>query len=133
MIRELAACPNLHIKLGGLGMRMFGFTHHLGELPPSSEELAAARRPYTETRITAFGPERAMFESNFPSTRAVAAMRRGGTRLSASPPAILPARRRGCSLAQLRNSTGWYRSGGVAARGAAYQRSPAVTRSRSER
>ena len=41
-IRELAACPNLHIKLGGLGMRMFGFTHHTGELPPSSEELAAA-------------------------------------------------------------------------------------------
>ena len=42
-IRELASCPNVHIKLGGLGMRMFGFTHHLGELPPSSQELAAAR------------------------------------------------------------------------------------------
>ena len=66
MIRELAACPNVHIKLGGLGMRMFGFTHHLGELPPSSEELAAAWRPYIETCITAFGPARAMFESNFP-------------------------------------------------------------------
>src|SRR6267154_4528356 len=65
-IRELAACPNLHIKLGGLGMRMFGFTHHTGELPPSSEELAAAWRPYIETCIAAFGPERAMFESNFP-------------------------------------------------------------------
>jgi hypothetical protein len=34
-IRELATCPNVHIKLGGLGMRMFGFTHHQGELPPS--------------------------------------------------------------------------------------------------
>ena len=45
---------------------MFGFTHHLGELPPSSEELAAAWRPYIETCITAFGPEHAMFESNFP-------------------------------------------------------------------
>jgi len=66
MIRELAACPNVHIKLGGLGMRMFGFTHHTGELPPSSEELAAAWRPYIETCIAAFGPERAMFESNFP-------------------------------------------------------------------
>jgi predicted TIM-barrel fold metal-dependent hydrolase len=65
-IRELAACPNLHIKLGGLGMRMFGFTHHTCELPPSSEELAAAWRPYIETCIAAFGPERAMFESNFP-------------------------------------------------------------------
>jgi len=66
LIHELATCPNVHIKLGGLGMRMFGFTHHLGELPPSSEELAAAWRPYIETCIAAFGPERAMFESNFP-------------------------------------------------------------------
>ena len=65
-IRELASCPNVHIKLGGLGMRMFGFTHHLGELPPSSQELAAAWRPYIETCIAAFGPDRAMFESNFP-------------------------------------------------------------------
>ena len=65
-IHELATCPNVHIKLGGLGMRMFGFTHHLGELPPSSGELAAAWRPYIETCIAAFGPERAMFESNFP-------------------------------------------------------------------
>ena len=65
-IRELAACPNVHIKLGGLGMRMFGFDLHTRELPPSSEELAAAWRPYIETCIAAFGPERAMFESNFP-------------------------------------------------------------------
>jgi len=65
-IRELAACPNVHAKLGGLGMRMFGFDLHTRELPPSSEELAAAWRPYIETCIAAFGPERAMFESNFP-------------------------------------------------------------------
>ncbi len=65
-IRELAACPNVHVKLGGLGMRMFGFTVHAGELPPGSDELAAAWRPYIETCIAAFGPERAMFESNFP-------------------------------------------------------------------
>ena len=29
------AKSHVHIKLGGLGMRMFGFTHHLGELAPS--------------------------------------------------------------------------------------------------
>ncbi|HUA54822.1 MAG TPA: amidohydrolase family protein, partial [Candidatus Sulfotelmatobacter sp.] len=62
-IHELAACPNLHVKLGGLGMRMFGFSFHTGALPPSSEELAQAWRPYIETCIAAFGPERAMFES----------------------------------------------------------------------
>jgi len=65
-IRELAACPNMHVKLGGLGMRVFGFDVHEGELPPSSEQLAAAWRPYIETCIEAFGPGRAMFESNFP-------------------------------------------------------------------
>ncbi|MGE3783168.1 MAG: amidohydrolase, partial [Alphaproteobacteria bacterium] len=55
-----------HIKLGGLGMRLFGFDVHTGTLPPSSEQLAAAWRPYIETCIAAFGPTRAMFESNFP-------------------------------------------------------------------
>jgi predicted TIM-barrel fold metal-dependent hydrolase len=65
-IRELAACPNVHIKLGGLGMRMFGFDLHTGEFPPSSQELASAWQPYIETCIAAFSPERAMFESNFP-------------------------------------------------------------------
>ena len=38
----------------------------MSELPPSSEQLATAWRPYIETGIAAFGPERAMFESNFP-------------------------------------------------------------------
>jgi predicted TIM-barrel fold metal-dependent hydrolase len=65
-IRELATCPNVHVKLGGLGMKMFGFDVHEGKLPPSSEELATLWRPYIETCITAFGPNRAMFESNFP-------------------------------------------------------------------
>ena len=65
-IAELAACPNVHVKLGGLGMKMFGFDVHEGVLPPSSEQLATAWRPYIETCIAAFGPGRAMFESNFP-------------------------------------------------------------------
>jgi L-fuconolactonase len=56
----------VHVKLGGLGMRLFGFDVHAGELPPSSEELATLWRPYIETCIEAFGPARAMFESNFP-------------------------------------------------------------------
>jgi L-fuconolactonase len=81
-----AGCPNVHVKLGGLGMRMFGFTHHTGELPPSSEELDAAWRPYIETCITAFGPERAMFESNFPvdkGSRSYVALRNVFKRISA--------------------------------------------------
>jgi predicted TIM-barrel fold metal-dependent hydrolase len=65
-IRELAACPNVHVKLGGLGMKMFGFDVHEGALPPSSEQLSDLWRPYVETCISAFGANRAMFESNFP-------------------------------------------------------------------
>src|SRR5205807_6203975 len=65
-IAELAACPNVHVKLGGLGMRVFGFDVHEKDLPPNSEQLATLWRPYVETCIAAFGARRAMFESNFP-------------------------------------------------------------------
>ncbi|MFM9940431.1 MAG: amidohydrolase family protein [Hyphomicrobiaceae bacterium] len=63
---ELGKCPNVRIKLGGLGMKLFGFDVHEGDLPPSSEQLAKAWGPQLETCIEAFGPKRAMFESNFP-------------------------------------------------------------------
>lgn len=65
-IRELAKCPNVNVKLGGLGMTSFGFAFHEREVPPSSEELAAAWRQYIEPCIEAFGADRCMFESNFP-------------------------------------------------------------------
>jgi L-fuconolactonase len=65
-IREVARCPNVQIKLGGLGMRLFGFDFSSRARPPTSEELAAAWRPYIESCIEAFGAERCMFESNFP-------------------------------------------------------------------
>jgi predicted TIM-barrel fold metal-dependent hydrolase len=65
-LRSLARCPNVSIKIGGLGMALFGFRFEEAEHPPSSEMLAAAWRPYVETCIEAFGPERGMFESNFP-------------------------------------------------------------------
>jgi L-fuconolactonase len=65
-VQELAKCPNVNVKLGGLGMTSFGFGLHEREMPPSSQELADTWRPYIETCIEAFGPERCMFESNFP-------------------------------------------------------------------
>lgn len=65
-IRRLAERPNVVIKLGGLGMRLFGFDLHMGARAPSSQAAAAVWRPYIETCIAAFGPDRAMFESNFP-------------------------------------------------------------------
>ena len=54
---QLAQCPNVYVKLGGLGMRLFGFDVHKGELPPSSQQLADAWRPYIETCIEAFGAD----------------------------------------------------------------------------
>ena len=65
-IREIAKCPNVVVKLGGLAMRLLGYDFHERPMPPSSEDLAAAWRPYVETCIEAFGANRAMFESNFP-------------------------------------------------------------------
>ena len=63
---ELAKCPNVSVKLGGLGMRFGGFDFFQQPEPPSSRQLADAWRPYLETCIEAFGPGRGMFESNFP-------------------------------------------------------------------
>ncbi len=65
-IAELARCPNVNVKLGGIGMTSFGFNFHEQDLPPSSEDLASAWRQYIEPCIESFGVERCMFESNFP-------------------------------------------------------------------
>src|SRR6266446_5708282 len=65
-IREIARCPNVVVKRGGLAMRLLGYDFHERPMPPSSEQAAVAWRPYIETCIEAFGPERSMFESNFP-------------------------------------------------------------------
>jgi predicted TIM-barrel fold metal-dependent hydrolase len=65
-IEALAACPNVYVKLGGLGMRLGGFGFHERPEAPSSETLAETWRPYIETCIGAFGTSRCMFESNFP-------------------------------------------------------------------
>lgn len=69
-IAELATCPNVSMKLGGLGMVVGGFGLHERERPPTSQELADTWRPYLEPCIEAFGSERCMFESNFPPDRA---------------------------------------------------------------
>jgi L-fuconolactonase len=65
-IKRLADCPNVTVKLGGLGMFICGFGFHEREIPPSSDDLAAAWRLYVQACLDAFGPERCMFESNFP-------------------------------------------------------------------
>ena len=68
-VTELARCPNVCVKLGGLTMSMSGFGWHKRETPPTSSELAQAMEPYYRTCIELFGPQRCMFESNFPVDR----------------------------------------------------------------
>jgi len=65
-IRELARSPNVVVKLGGLAMAFCNFPSFLAEPRAPSRQLAEEWRPYIETCIEAFGPERCMFESNFP-------------------------------------------------------------------
>lgn len=62
----LAECPNVKMKLTGLGMRVFGFGFGDRPEPPTSEELAAAWTPLILTSIETFGAQRCMFGSNFP-------------------------------------------------------------------
>jgi predicted TIM-barrel fold metal-dependent hydrolase len=65
-ISSLAERPNVSVKLGGLGMPAYGFGFENRASPPSSVDLAEAWRPYLLHCIEAFGPDRSMFESNFP-------------------------------------------------------------------
>jgi predicted TIM-barrel fold metal-dependent hydrolase len=65
-ITTLATCPNVVVKLGGLGMPICGFGWHERATPPGSAELAQAMAPYYEFCIEQFGVNRCMFESNFP-------------------------------------------------------------------
>jgi len=65
-MQELARLPNVVVKIGGLGTEATGFNIHLEETRPSSERLAGLWRPYIETCVELFGPNRCMFESNFP-------------------------------------------------------------------
>jgi predicted TIM-barrel fold metal-dependent hydrolase len=65
-MQALSRRPNVYVKLGGLGMRINGFGFHDGARPPSSTQLAAHWAPWMRACIDLFGPERCMFESNFP-------------------------------------------------------------------
>ncbi len=65
-LAELARCPNVVAKLGGINMPVNGFGWHRRQSPPNSDELVAATRDNYLHTIDQFGPRRCMFESNFP-------------------------------------------------------------------
>lgn len=68
-LRELAKHPNVHLKIGGLGMVYGGFGFHALPGPLDSDTLARVWKPFIMTGIEAFGPERCIMESNFPVDR----------------------------------------------------------------
>jgi predicted TIM-barrel fold metal-dependent hydrolase len=65
-LAPVAQCPNVHIKLGGIGMPRLGFDWHTRARPIGSEELATSIAPIMSYSIDQFGANRCMFESNFP-------------------------------------------------------------------
>ena len=65
-IAAAASAPNVVLKLGGVGMPRTGFDWHQRSTPVGSEEVAASIDPIVRYCIEQFGPNRCMFESNFP-------------------------------------------------------------------
>lgn len=63
---ELATCPNVTMKLGGMMMRLATYDYHNAARPISSQQLADLWRPWIEPTIDLFGAHRCTFESNFP-------------------------------------------------------------------
>ncbi len=68
-IADIARCENVVAKIGGLAMPDNGFGWHTAGLPPTSDEFLAQQRRYYVHTIEQFGPDRCMFESNFPVDR----------------------------------------------------------------
>jgi predicted TIM-barrel fold metal-dependent hydrolase len=65
-MKNLATCPNVSVKMGGILMNIANFDFTTAERPPTSAELAQLWRPYIEPCIELFGADRCMVSSNFP-------------------------------------------------------------------
>ena len=68
-VADVAAQPNTVAKLGGLAMPDNGYGWHARSTPATSDEIVAAHEKWYLHAIDCFGPDRCMFESNFPVDR----------------------------------------------------------------
>lgn len=68
-LADVAAHEEVCIKFGGLGMALAGFGWHKRDKWPVISDYVQAWRPYFDVCLELFGPERIMFESNFPVDR----------------------------------------------------------------
>lgn len=73
------------VKLGGLAMVFPGVASFRSDPPTSSEALAAQWKPYLETCIEAFGPERGLVTAVHPAAALHAAASAYAARLAAGP------------------------------------------------
>ena len=69
-MRELAKCPNVSVKLGGILMSLANFDFGTALKPPTSSELAELWRPFIEPCFELFDAQRCMVASNFPVDKA---------------------------------------------------------------
>ena len=65
-VATAAKCPNIIMKLGGVGQARYGYDWAGRDVPVGSEELAGTLAPLMNHCIEQFGADRCMFESNFP-------------------------------------------------------------------
>jgi len=65
-VETVAKCPNIVMKLGGVGQARYGYDWAARDVPVGSEELAGTLAPLMNHCIEQFGADRCMFESNFP-------------------------------------------------------------------
>lgn len=65
-IAELAGCPNVVMKLGGITRPLSGERWDRDPSPARAEDIERAWREEIRHCIEQFGPDRCLFESNFP-------------------------------------------------------------------
>ena len=63
---RLAQLPNVMLKVGGIGMARYGAGWEHQATPPSSDDVLALWGDELRWCIDQFGPQRCMFESNYP-------------------------------------------------------------------
>jgi predicted TIM-barrel fold metal-dependent hydrolase len=68
-MRKVASCPNVMLKLGGLGMMLLTPDWSSRSRKPDCDEVVAHWGDDIRWCIDTFGPSRCMFESNFPVDR----------------------------------------------------------------
>ena len=93
-IAAVAACPNVYVKLGGIGMPRTGFDWHARSTPIGSEELAASMAPFMTYCIEQFGPSRQHVREQLPRRQGVLLLQRHVQRLQAALEGLLGRRAR---------------------------------------